>query len=247
MPTDQFSFRSQEEKKAYVRRMFSGIAKRYDFLNHVLSFGLDRSWRRHAIGIVRGHLAAQGIVSPGILDIATGTGDLALEALRQLPDARITAIDPVRPMLDIFEKKIAGQGLGITIEEGDAERMRFANDSFDAVTIGFGTRNFTNLQAAFDEIYRVLKPGGIFVNLELSRPRRFPMKHLYSFYSKVIPFIGKGLSKSNAAYSYLPDSIRRFPEHEEIVMMLTHAGFQIARWESLTAGIVSLHIAMKMK
>ena len=246
MTSEQFSFRSQEEKKAYVRQMFSGIAKRYDFLNHFLSFGLDRRWRKRAIGIVGEHLRAQGITTPAILDIASGTGDLALEALRQLPAAKVTAIDPVNEMLDIFREKIAGKQAEIIIEQGDAEQMRFPNGSFHAVTIGFGTRNFTNLQTAFTEIHRVLSPGGIFVNLELSSPRRFPMKQLYTFYSKfIVPLIGKTVSKHGEAYAYLPDSIRRFPEREAIVGMLRSAGFAEAKWKDLTAGIVTMHIAVK--
>lgn len=246
MTSEQFSFRSQEEKKAYVRQMFSGIAKRYDFLNHFLSFGLDRRWRKRAIGIVAEHLVTQHVASPAILDIASGTGDLALEALHQLPEARITAIDPVNAMLDMFREKIAGKGTGIEIEQGDAEQMRFPDASFHAVTIGFGTRNFTNLQTAFHEIHRVLGPGGIFVNLELSAPRSFPMKQLHAFYSKfILPVIGKTVSKSKEAYSYLPDSVERFPERERIVEMLQEAGFTQARWKDLSSGIVTLHIAVK--
>ena len=225
--------------------MFSGIAKRYDFLNHFLSFGLDRSWRRRAVGIVKDHLRSTGHVRPSILDLASGTGDLALEALSQLPDAQITAIDPVPAMLDLFRQKIEGKGTGIVIAEGDAEHLQFQDATFDAVTIGFGTRNFTNLEIAFREIYRVLKPGGIFVNLELARPRTFPMKQLYGLYSKVIPVIGKRFSRDREAYSYLPDSVQRFPEHEEIVTMLMYSGFHTSRWQGLTAGIVALHIAVK--
>lgn len=244
MTQNDFSFSSRDEKKTYVRTMFSDIAGRYDFLNHTLSMGLDNGWRKEAIALVKEHVAQTA--SPSILDIACGTGDLSLEALRQIPSASITGIDLARPMLDIFEEKASKVTKDIVIEEGDVEALRFADASFDVITIGFGTRNFTNLEIAFKEIYRVLKPGGIFINLELSKPRSFPMKQMYSFYSRfILPIIGKTVSKHGEAYSYLPDSIRRFPEREEIVSMLKQIGFREAKWKDLSAGIVTMHIAIK--
>lgn len=246
MTSEQFSFRSREEKKAYVRSMFSDIAGRYDFLNHFLSFGRDYSWRKRAIRTVREHLQASGVTSPMILDIACGTGDLSFEAVRQIPDVQIVGVDLAKPMLDLFQQKIDQRGSNIRISEGDVEALEFPDGSFNAVTIGFGTRNFTNLDIAFKEIHRVLKPGGIFVNLELSKPRGFPMKQLYTIYSKfIVPLIGKTVSKHGEAYAYLPDSIRRFPEREAIVAMLRGAGFSEAKWKDLTAGIVTMHIAVK--
>jgi demethylmenaquinone methyltransferase/2-methoxy-6-polyprenyl-1,4-benzoquinol methylase len=244
MTQNDFSFSSRDEKKTYVRAMFSDIAGRYDFLNHTLSMGLDNGWRKKAIALVRVHVAQTP--SPHILDIACGTGDLSLEALRQIPTANITGIDLARPMLDIFEEKALKVNQKIVIEEGDVEALRFADGSFDGITIGFGTRNFTNLEIAFKEIYRVLKPGGIFINLELSKPRSFPMKQMYGFYSRfILPIVGKTVSKHGEAYSYLPDSIRRFPEREEIVTMLKQIGFSEAKWKDLSAGIVTMHIAIK--
>ncbi|MFI5263594.1 MAG: bifunctional demethylmenaquinone methyltransferase/2-methoxy-6-polyprenyl-1,4-benzoquinol methylase UbiE [Candidatus Kapaibacterium sp.] len=244
MAETQFNFTSGEEKKAYVRNMFSNIAQRYDFLNHFLSFGLDYRWRGKAVGIVKKHL--QGIQAPRILDIACGTGDLAFELLNRIPDAKITGIDLAKPMLEIFQQKIDERKVSIAIAEGDVEALLFADHSFDAVTIGFGTRNFTRLDIAFKEIARVLKPGGIFVNLELSKPRSFPMKQLYGFYSKAImPAVGKLFSRNSEAYTYLPDSIQRFPEREEIMKMLRDAGFASSEWKDLTQGIVSMHISRK--
>jgi len=244
MTQNDFSFSSRDQKKTYVRTMFSDIAGRYDFLNHTLSMGLDNGWRKKAISLVKEHFVQNP--SPNILDIACGTGDLSLEALRQIPSASITGIDLARPMLTIFEEKASKANKKIVIEEGDVEALRFTDSSFDAITIGFGTRNFTNLEIAFKEIYRVLKPGGIFINLELSKPRNFPMKQMYGFYSRfILPIIGKTVSKHGEAYSYLPDSIRRFPEREEIVTMLKQIGFSEAKCIDLSAGIVTMHIAIK--
>jgi demethylmenaquinone methyltransferase / 2-methoxy-6-polyprenyl-1,4-benzoquinol methylase len=244
MTQSDFSFSSRDEKKNYVRTMFSDIAGRYDFLNYTLSMGMDNGWRKKSIRLIREHLGSNS--SPDILDIACGTGDLSLEALRQLPSAQVTGVDLAKPMLEIFQAKATKNGKTITIEEGDVEALRFADCSFDAVTIGFGTRNFTNLEIAFREIYRVLRPGGIFINLELSKPRNFPMKQMYGFYSRfILPVVGKTVSKHGEAYSYLPDSIRKFPEREEIVDMLKRVGFYEARWVDLSSGIVSMHIAVK--
>jgi demethylmenaquinone methyltransferase/2-methoxy-6-polyprenyl-1,4-benzoquinol methylase len=244
MKETDFEFTSSEQKKDFVRDMFSDIAGRYDFLNHVLSFGLDYGWRRKAIRLIKTHLKDRE--HPAILDIACGTGDLSFETLRQIPSAKMTGMDLARGMLDIFRQKARVRNKAIVILEGDVEAMPFADNSFDAITIGFGTRNFTRLEVAFSEIFRVLKPGGIFINLELSKPRRFPMKQLYAFYGRLIlPVIGKNVSKNSEAYSYLPDSIRRFPEREAIVAMLSRIGFTTARWKDLSSGIVSMHIAEK--
>jgi demethylmenaquinone methyltransferase/2-methoxy-6-polyprenyl-1,4-benzoquinol methylase len=240
----QFNFTSTEEKKTYVRRMFSDIAGRYDFLNHFLSFGLDYYWRKKAVDIVKKHLDLD--YRPKILDIACGTGDLSFEILKQIPNAEITGIDLAIPMLEIFKQKASDRKLSVVIEEGDVEELQYPDHSFDAITIGFATRNFTRLEVAFKEIHRVLKPGAIFVNLELSKPRNFPVKQFYGFYSRIImPTIGKIFSKDNQAYTYLPDSIQRFPEREEIVKMLLRAGFEQAKWEDLSAGIVTMHVGKK--
>jgi demethylmenaquinone methyltransferase/2-methoxy-6-polyprenyl-1,4-benzoquinol methylase len=224
--------------------MFSDIAKRYDFLNHFLSFGQDYYWRRKAVGIIKKQFA--GITDPRILDIACGTGDLSFEILHQIPSAKITGIDLAKPMLEIFEGKAKERNAVIIIEEGDVEALRFGDNTFDAITIGFATRNFTRLGVAFKEIHRVLKPGGIFVNLELSKPRKFPMRQLYRFYSRsFMPMVGKMISKNKEAYAYLPDSIQRFPEREEIMNMLSNAGFAQAEWQDLSAGIVTMHVGKK--
>jgi demethylmenaquinone methyltransferase/2-methoxy-6-polyprenyl-1,4-benzoquinol methylase len=183
---------------------------------------------------------------PRILDIACGTGDLAFEALKQMPDAAMTGVDLTQPMLDLFRKKAEEKNAIITIERGDVEHLEFPDNTFDGVTIGFGTRNFTNLSIAFSEIYRVLKPEGVFVNLELAKPRVFPMKQLYNFYFNVLlPLIGTLFSGHNSAYKYLPDSLRKFPDLEALAALMEEAGFQNVRWETRTAGIVAIHSGVK--
>ncbi len=246
MPSSEssFSFQSRDEKKTYVRKMFGEIAGRYDFFNHFLSMGFDFHWRKTAIQQLRATL--QEKQNPKILDIACGTGDLAFEAIKQIPGADVTGSDITLPMLDLFRKKIEKRGLSMKVEEGDVEDLKYPDNSFDAVTIGFATRNFTNLDIAFSEIHRVLKPSGVFINLELARPRVFPMKQLYKLYfDAVLPSMASVMSKHNSAYRYLPDSLRRFPDLEPLAEIMTNAGFKSATWKTLTAGIVSVHIGVK--
>ena len=269
--TDEFTFRSREEKKTYVERMFSQIARRYDFFNHFLSLGFDYSWRRRAIEILKNHLNSPtyelanrrglgGGLDGGpppdplllkegefsILDIACGTGDLSFEALRQMPDAIVTGVDLAEPMLELFRKKASEKHRSIRIERGDVEALQFADNSFDGVTIGFGTRNFTDLLTAFREIHRVLKPGGIFINLELARPRVFPVKQMYKFYfDLLLPKIARTFSGDRSAYRYLPDSLRRFPDLERLGAIMQEAGFREVKWETRTAGIVAIHSGIK--
>lgn len=241
---DSFTFQSREEKKSYVRNMFGEIAGRYDFFNHFLSAGFDYAWRRRAIEILKQRLS--GKPSPRLLDIACGTGDLAFEALKQMPGATMIGVDLTPRMLEIFREKSIKAGTSIQIEEGDVEALRFEDNSMDGVTIGFGTRNFTNLPIAFGEIYRVLKPGGVFINLELSRPRAFPMKQMYKLYfDLILPSMATMMSKHNSAYRYLPDSLRRFPDLEALSKIMTDAGFRSVTWETRTAGIVAIHIGVK--
>ncbi len=244
MTTKAFTFESRDEKKKYVERMFGQIARRYDFYNHFLSLGFDYAWRRRAIEVLMGDI--QEKVSPVILDIACGTGDLAFECLAQIPAAQITGLDITQPMLDLFQRKIDERNANIKQERGDVEDLHFEDSTVDGITIGFGTRNFTNLHVAFGEIARVLKPGGVFINLELAKPRVFPMKQLYGFYfNGLLPFIGTVFSSSNTAYKYLPDSLRRFPDLEDLGEILKQSGFSEVRWETRTAGIVAIHIARK--
>jgi demethylmenaquinone methyltransferase / 2-methoxy-6-polyprenyl-1,4-benzoquinol methylase len=241
---EEFSFSSPDDKKQYVEKMFSTIAKRYDFFNHLLSVGFDHAWRRRAIGVLRSRWS-HPLAEPAILDIASGTGDLAIEALRQLPGAKITATDLAETMLDYLRKKPETSRFA-DIERADVEALQFADNSFDGVTIGFGTRNFTSLPLAFKEIHRVLKPGGVFINLELARPRPFPMKQLYRFYfDMMLPKLAQLFAGDRSAYRYLPDSLRRFPDLEALAQIMSEAGFADVRFETLTQGIVAIHSGIK--
>lgn len=241
---EEFSFASPEDKKRYVERMFSRIAGRYDFFNHLLSAGFDRAWRKRAIEVLRDRMSAKD--NPAILDIACGTGDLAFESLRQMPDAKVTATDLTEPMLVLLRKKAKTLRLAVTAERGDVEALQFTDNSFDGVTIGFGTRNFTSLPTAFREIHRVLKPGGVFVNLELARPRPFPMKQLYRFYFDwLLPRLAKLFAGDESAYRYLPDSLRKFPDLEALAQLMEDAGFRDVTFECRTAGIVAIHSGLK--
>lgn len=223
--------------------MFGEIAGRYDFFNHFLSLGFDYTWRRRAIQILKERLTTD---TPEILDIACGTGDLAFEALDQMPKARITGVDITPPMLVLFREKLKQRGVSMRVEEGDVEALAYPDHSFDAVTIGFGTRNFTNLEVAFREIHRVLKPGGVFVNLELAKPRKFPMKQLYRLYfDAILPVTATLMSKHDSAYKYLPDSLRKFPDLEALAAIMEQVGFRTVTWETRTAGIVAIHVAVK--
>jgi demethylmenaquinone methyltransferase/2-methoxy-6-polyprenyl-1,4-benzoquinol methylase len=243
--SNEFTFQSREEKKSYVERMFGQIARRYDFFNHFLSLGFDYAWRRRAIEVLRKRSQA-GSAAPHVLDIACGTGDLSFEALSQIPNAQQTGVDLAEPMLELFRKKAGEKHLQIRIERGDVEALQFADNSFDGVTIGFGTRNFTDLLTAFREIHRVLKPGGVFVNLELARPRQFPMKQLYHFYfDMLLPTFATMFSGHRSAYRYLPDSLRRFPDLESLADIMRKAGFQDVKFETRTAGIVAIHSGIK--
>lgn len=242
---NEFSFESRAEKKNYVERMFSQIARRYDFFNHFLSMGFDYSWRRRAIEVLRERSQA-GNTAPRLLDIACGTGDLSFEALKQIPNASVTGVDLAEPMLDLFRKKAEAKHLSIHIERGDVEALQFPDNSFDGITIGFGTRNFTDLLTSFREIHRVLKPGGVFVNLELARPRMLPMKQLYHLYfDMLLPAFATAFSGHRSAYRYLPDSLRRFPDLEALAKIMEDAGFQHVKWETRTGGIVAMHSGIK--
>ncbi len=234
---------SEEGKKSQIRRMFNNIAPKYDFLNHSLSMGIDKIWRRRSINLLKGKENLE------ILDIATGTGDLAIAALKLKPK-RIVGLDLSPEMLKVGEEKVKkmNQDHIIKMMEGDSENLPFDDDEFDAATVAFGVRNFENLNKGLSEICRVLKNDGLFVVLEFSNPSKFPFKQVYKFYSKVIlPWWGGILSKDRAAYDYLPASVAKFPEGEAFVSELRTAGFEIIREWRQTYGIATIYFAQKVK
>lgn len=235
-------YSSDESKKAQVERMFDKIAPRYDLLNRVLSLGIDVWWRKHALGYLK---AGQ---PRDILDVATGTADVALLAAKLLKPERIIGIDIANQMLDIGRQKIRSQGLESVVElkTGDSEQLEFPEASFDAVTVAFGVRNFENLERGLAEMLRVLRPGGQAVILEFSRPHIFPFKQLYNTYFKyVLPLIGRLTSRDMRAYTYLFESVQAFPEGDQFLNILSKTGYQNPRCERLTLGICSIYHAVK--
>lgn len=234
-------YKTGESKKEQVAQMFNNIAHKYDFLNHFLSVGIDKIWRRKAINELRPY-------RPGkILDIATGTGDLALAALRLKP-SEIVGIDISEEMLNIGQIKVRKLKRDhiIRFEKGDSEQINFAENTFDAAMVAFGVRNFENLQKGINEIYRVLAPGGMLVVLEFSKPKNKLVKFFYNFYSfKVIPLFGKLFSKDNRAYTYLPESVDAFPDGADFLNYMTNSGFVKLKHRPLTFGIASIYSGTK--
>ena len=232
---------SNLSKKDQVADMFNNIAARYDFLNHFLSLGIDKGWRRKAIAEV-------ALIKPhAILDVATGTGDMAIAAAKLLPK-KIIGIDIASQMLEMGRKKINEQNLEqvITLQTGDSESMPFATGEFDAVMCAYGVRNFEHLDKGLTEMCRVLRPGGKVVILEFSHPTRFPVKHLYRFYFRyILPSLGKLVSKHSKAYTYLPESVMAFPEGKSFCRILENCGFKNATARPLTFGITTLYTAAK--
>jgi demethylmenaquinone methyltransferase/2-methoxy-6-polyprenyl-1,4-benzoquinol methylase len=233
---------STESKKRQVENMFDKIAFRYDFLNRFLSAGIDVGWRKKAIKqLIPLH-------PKNILDVATGTGDFAITSYEILKPEKITGIDISDGMLEIGRKKIAKAGLENSIEliNGDSEAIFFDDNSFDAVTVAFGVRNFENLEKGLSEIKRVLRPGGKLIVLECTKPSLPVVKQLYHFYMKfVTPKIGKIIAKNNEAYQYLNDSVLQFPEKESFIHILNQSDYRNAFYKTLTLGICTIYCAEK--
>jgi len=229
-------------KGAQIEKMFDEIAEEYDLLNHTLSFGIDRRWRR--IGI-----KSLGEVNPAnILDIATGTGDMAIKAYRLLKPERIVGIDISEGMMKVAAGKVRKAELSekILFEKQDCTDLQFDDGSFDAAMIAFGIRNFADLDKGLQEISRVLRPGGKLMILELSTPEHFPMKQAYKLYSKlVISKVGRIVSKSKAAYDYLPESVAQFPQNAMMRDILEKNGYRGAQYRKLTLGICTLYTGYK--
>ncbi|MEJ7609829.1 MAG: bifunctional demethylmenaquinone methyltransferase/2-methoxy-6-polyprenyl-1,4-benzoquinol methylase UbiE [Ferruginibacter sp.] len=233
---------SGKSKKSQVADMFDDIAPRYDFLNRFLSAGIDVVWRKKALDFLSANPPQQ------LLDIATGTADVALMAEKKFHPRSIIGVDISDGMLEIGRKKIIAAGLEdkITLMNADSAALPFDNNSFDAVTVAFGVRNFQYLEKGLSEIYRVLRPGGRLVVLEFSRPKRQPIKALYGFYmNKVAANLGKLFSKNNCAYGYLDESIRKFPEGKDFTKVLDVSGFKNTLIKPLSLGICCIYCGTK--
>ncbi|MFK7900422.1 MAG: bifunctional demethylmenaquinone methyltransferase/2-methoxy-6-polyprenyl-1,4-benzoquinol methylase UbiE [Cyclobacteriaceae bacterium] len=228
-------------KKEQVAEMFDNISPKYDLLNHVLSAGIDIQWRKKAIKILKKENPKT------VLDIATGTADFAIAATKVGPE-KIVGIDISQGMLDVGQVKIEQKKLDHIIELrlGDSENLPFEDNKFDAAIVAFGVRNFENLSKGLEEINRVLKENGKLIVLEFSKPKSFPFKQLYNFYFKyILPVVGKLISKDNAAYTYLPESVNAFPEGKQFLEILGNAGFKTTEWKPLTFGISSIYTGRK--
>ncbi len=228
-------------KREQVAEMFDNISPKYDFLNHLLSGGIDIYWRKRAIKLLKSS-------SPKtILDIATGTGDFAIEALKLQPD-KIIGVDISEGMLGVGREKIKKLGKQDIIElrTGDSEHLPFADNYFDAVIVSFGVRNFENLLAGLSDMQRVMRRGGTCVVVEFSKPKSFPFKQVYNFYFKyILPTVGKMVSKDSSAYTYLPESVQAFPDGNDFLAIFRQAGFTDTKCIPLTFGICSIYVGHK--
>ena len=231
---------SQEgEKGEQVEQMFDNIAPTYDLLNHLLSFGIDRYWRRAALRTLKPYAPQY------LLDMATGTGDFALLAHRMLQPARLLGADLSEGMLEVARRKAEGID-GIAFEKHDCMQLALPDDTFDAATVAYGVRNFPDLERGLSELRRVLKPGGRLVIIELTSPRRFPMKQLFWLYSHVLmPLVGKLVSRDSSAYTYLPATMEAFPQGEVMQEILRKVGYTDVKFKRYTFGLSTLYTAAK--
>lgn len=237
-----FPYEPQGSKKEQVAEMFDNISGKYDFLNHFLSLGIDRLWRKRAIKLIAKETPAC------ILDVATGTGDLAVEACQYIKPEKMVGVDISRKMLDEGRQKIQKAGLEhvIDLKYGDAEELPFKSNTFDVVMVAYGVRNFENTDKGLLEMQRVLKDGGLLLILEFSKPKNFPFKQMFSIYFKfILPLFGKLISKDKRAYKYLPESVEAFPDGKQFTDGLNRLNFKEAKCISLTFGISSIYLARK--
>lgn len=230
-----------KSKKEEVAQMFDNISKRYDFLNHFLSLGIDKIWRKKAVKMLR------EIQPKKILDLATGTGDFAIASLKLNP-TEIVGMDISDGMLEVGRVKMKKNGYDsiISMRNGDSENLPFEDNYFDALTVGFGVRNYENLEKGLSEMLRVVRPGGKLVILEFSKPKKFPVKQYYAFHSKyIIPFFGKRISKDSSAYAYLPESVAAFPEGKNFENILVKLGYKDVKAKLVSGGIATIYSGIK--
>ncbi len=230
------------DKKSQVARMFNNIAATYDLLNHVLSLGIDVLWRKKATKMLARRRPQY------LLDVATGTADFAIQLSKMPSIQKVIGVKISKKMLEYGREKVHQKGLSekVILEYGDSENLKYEDNTFDAVTVAFGVRNFAHLEQGLKEIFRVLKPGGVLLVLEFSKPKRFPIKQLYRFYfTRWVPWVGRLISKDRAAYSYLPESVDAFPDGMQFVDILNQTGFKETKWYPLTFGISSIYWGVK--
>lgn len=232
---------ASKSKKEEVAEMFNNISAKYDFLNHFLSLGIDKLWRKKAVKMLR------SVHPTRILDIATGTGDFALESLVLKP-TQIVGLDISSGMLEHGRVKMKKKGVDhiITMQQGDSEDIPYEDNYFDGLTVGFGVRNFENLEKGLGEMLRVVRPGGKLIILEFSKPKKFPIKQLFAFYSKnIIPILGKSISKDSNAYTYLPESVAAFPEGKNFENILAKVGYKDISSTLVSGGIATIYAGTK--
>ncbi len=235
-------YSNETTKKEQVATMFNNISGTYDFLNHFLSLGIDIIWRRKAIKELT------SIQPRIILDVATGTGDFAFEAINILKPEKVIGVDISEGMLNVAKKKIHDRNLGqiFSVQLGDSEGLNFDDNTFDAITVAYGVRNYENLEKGLSDMLRVLKPEGKIVILEFSKPKSFPIKQAYSFYFQyVTPFFGKLFSKDKRAYTYLPESVAAFPDGKNFITLMDKVGYKNTKNRSLTFGISAIYTGTK--
>ncbi|SFT76470.1 demethylmenaquinone methyltransferase / 2-methoxy-6-polyprenyl-1,4-benzoquinol methylase [Lishizhenia tianjinensis] len=230
-----------KSKKEEVAEMFNNISAKYDFLNHFLSLGIDKLWRKKAIKKL-------GAIQPKrILDLATGTGDFAIAALKLNPE-KIVGVDLSPGMLEVGKQKMKKKGVDhiISMEQGDSENLPFDDNYFDGLTVGFGVRNYENLEKGLSEMLRVIRKDGMAVILEFSKPKKFPVKQSFNFYSKnIIPLLGKSISKDSSAYTYLPESVEAFPEGQDFINILEKVGYKDVTSTLVSGGIATIYVGRK--